>query len=386
MKAAAERFPDDTDVQVMTAEAMMNINAWKLWTLDGAPAPGTEEILAILEKALARDPQHPGANHYYIHAVEASPNPGKAVAAAELLPALMPAAGHLEHMPAHIMQRVGRYEDAAEANRRGVAADLAYYAVTKPLDYYVMYTAHNYQFLAFSAAMEGRRAETIEAARKSRAIISDDLLAAMPGIDWYVGHLYAAMTRFGQWDEILAEPAPNTNLTGLTAAFLYAKVVALAAKSRIDDAKTQLTDLEKLAAAIGPDDGAGLNRLQDVLAVAALNGRARIALAEGKENDAITLLREAVAKEDQLAYDEPADWFFPTRHLLGAVLIKAGKAADAEVVYWDDLSRHPNNGWALFGLTQSLKLQGRSADAAAAQQRFDTAWKNADVTPVASAF
>jgi tetratricopeptide (TPR) repeat protein len=386
MKAAAERFPDDTDVQVMTAEAMMNINAWKLWTLDGAPAPGTEEILAILEKALARDPQHPGANHYYIHAVEASPNPGKAVAAAELLPALMPAAGHLEHMPAHIMQRVGRYEDAAEANRRGVAADLAYYAVTKPLDYYVMYTAHNYQFLAFSAAMEGRRAETIEAARKSRAIISDDLLAAMPGIDWYVGHLYAAMTRFGQWDEILAEPAPNTNLTGLTAAFLYAKVVALAAKSRIDDAKTQLTDLEKLAAAIGPDDGAGLNRLQDVLAVAALNGRARIALAEGKENDAITLLREAVAKEDQLAYDEPADWFFPTRHLLGAVLVKAGKAADAEVVYRDDLSRHPNNGWALYGLTQSLKLQGRSADAAAAQQRFDTAWKNADVTPVASAF
>jgi tetratricopeptide (TPR) repeat protein len=234
--------------------------------------------------------------------------------------------------------------------------------------------------------MEGRRAETIEAARKSRAIISDDLLAAMPGIDWYVGHLYAAMTRFGQWDEILAEPAPNTNLTGLTAAFLYAKVVALAAKSRIDDAKTQLTDLEKLAAAIGPDDGAGLNRLQDVLAVAALNGRARIVLAEGKENDAITLLREAVAKEDQLAYDEPADWFFPTRHLLGAVLIKAGKAADAEVVYWDDLSRHPNNGWALFGLTQSLKLQGRSAEAAAAQQRFDTAWKNADATPVASAY
>jgi tetratricopeptide (TPR) repeat protein len=386
MKAVAEQFPDDTDVQVMTAEAMMNINAWKLWTLDGAPAPGTEEILAILEKALAKDPKHPGANHYYIHAVEASPNPGKGVVAAERLLSMMPAAGHLEHMPAHIMQRVGRYEDAAEANRRGVAADLAYYAATKPLDYYVMYTAHNYQFLAFSAAMEGRKAETIEAARKSRAIISDDLLAAMPGIDWYVGQLYTAMTRFGLWDEILAEPAPNTQLTGLTGAFLYAKAVALAAKSRIDDAKMQLAELEKLAAALGPDDGAGLNRLQDMLAVAILTARARVALAEGAENDAIGVLRQAVTNEDQLAYDEPADWFFPTRHLLGAVLIKAGKAAEAEVVYRDDLNRHPNNGWALHGLAQSLKLQGRNADASAAQQRFDTAWKYADVTPVASAY
>ena len=350
------------------------------------PALGTEEILAILEKALAKDPQHPGANHYYIHAVEASPNPGKGVVAAERLPSMMPAAGHLEHMPAHIMQRVGRYEDAAEANRRGVAADLAYYAATKPLDYYVMYTAHNYQFLAFSAAMEGRKAETIEAARQSRAIISDDLLAAMPGIDWYAGQLYTAMTRFGLWDEILAEPAPNTQLTGLTGAFLYAKAVALAAKSRIDDAKTQLAELEKLAAALGPGDGAGLNRLQDVLAVAILTARARIALAEGAENDAIGVWRQAVTKEDQLAYDEPADWFFPTRHLLGAVLIKAGKATDAEVVYRDDLDRHPNNGWALHGLAQSLKLQGRNADASAAQQRFGTAWKNADVTLVASAF
>ncbi len=169
MKAVAEQFPDDTDVQVMTAEAMMNINAWKLWTLDGAPAPGTEEILAILEKALAKDPRA-SRRQSLLHPRGGSlPDPGKAVVAAERLPGMMPAAGHLEHMPAHIMQRVGRYEAAAEANRKGVAADLAYYAATKPLDYYVMYTAHNYQFLAFSAAMEGRQAETIEAARQSRA-------------------------------------------------------------------------------------------------------------------------------------------------------------------------------------------------------------------------
>lgn len=325
MKTVAARFPDDPDVQTLTAEALMNIHAWKLWTLDGAPAPGTKEIVTILESVLAKDPRHPGANHYYVHAVEASPNPGNAVLSAERLPGMMPAAGHLEHMPAHIMQRVGRYEDAAEANRKGVAADLAYFAMTKPLDYYVMYTAHNYQFLAFSAAMEGRKAETIEAAQKSRAIISDDLLLAMPGIDWYVAELYTGMVRFGMWDEILAEPAPNPKLTGLTGGYLYAQATALAAKGRLDDARTQLAELEKLAAA-APNDSAGLSSARDVFAVAILNAKARIASAENRDDEAIVILRDAVAKEDRLAYDEPADWFFPTRHVLGAALIKAGRS------------------------------------------------------------
>jgi len=384
MKAVAQRFPDDLDIQVMTAEAMMNIHAWKLWSLDGAPAPGTEEIVTILEKVLAKDPQHPGANHYYIHAVEASPNPGKAVAAAKRLPGMMPAAGHLEHMPAHIMQRIGRYEDVAEANRKGVAADLAYFAMTKPLDYYVMYTAHNYQFLAFSAAMEGRLAETMEAVRQSRALVSDDMLLAMPGsgMDWYVAELYPAMVRFGLWDDILGEPEPNPKLIGLRGAYLWAKTTALAAKGRLEEAKAQFVELEKLAI----DNSAGLDRVKDVLAVAVLTAKARIALAESKPDEAISMLREAAAKEDRLAYSEPADWFFPTRHLLGAVLIQNGRAAEAETVYQDDLARHPNNGWALYGLTQSLKTQGRNADAAVVQQQFDAAWKNADVRLAASAF
>jgi tetratricopeptide (TPR) repeat protein len=383
MKAVAQQFPDDADVQTMTSEAMMNINAWKLWSLDGTPAPGTEEIVAILEGVLAKDPHHPGANHYYIHAVEASPNPGKGVAAAERLPRLMPAAGHLAHMPAHIMQRVGRYEDAADANRKGIAADLAYFSKTKPLDYYVMYMAHNYQFLAFSAAMEGRQAETIEAARQSRALISDDMLLTVPGFDWYVAELYTAMVRFGMWDEILAEPVPNPKLIGLTVAHLYAKTTALAAKGRVDEAKSELAELEKVAASGG--DGS-LERVKAVLAVAVLNAKARITAAEGNKAAAIGLLREAVAKEDRLAYSEPADWFFPTRHLLGSILIEAGQAADAEAVYRDDLSRHPDNGWALYGLAQSLRMQGRSAEALRVQQQFDRAWRNADVSLVASAF
>jgi tetratricopeptide (TPR) repeat protein len=379
MKAVARRFSDDADVQVLTAEALMNINAWRLWTLEGQPAQGTEEIVAILEGVLAKDPRHPGANHYYIHAVEASPQPEKGVAAAERLPGMMPGAGHLEHMPAHIMQRVGRYEAAAEANRYGIAADLAYYAQTKPLDYYVTYTAHNYQFLAFSAAMEGRKAETIEAARESRALVSDDMLLTMPGKAWHVAELYAAMVRFGMWDAILAEPAPNPKLIGLSGAYLYAKAVALAAKGRIDEAKTALKGLEE------PEVDAG-NRIRNALEVAVLNAKARIAVAEGKNDEAIGMLRDAVAKEDKLAYSEPADWFFPNRHILGAVLLKSGRNADAEAEYRDDLTRHPNNGWALYGLAQSLRMQGRHADAETVQRTFDAAWKNADVTLVASAF
>ena len=184
-------------------------------------------------------------------------------------------------------------------------------------------------------------------------------------------------------DEVLAEPAPNPKLTGLTGAYLYATAAAFAAKARVDDAKARFAELEKVSAL---DGEAGLNRVKDVLAVAVLNARARIALAENKGDEAVGLLREAVAEEDRLAYSEPADWFFPTRHLLGAVLIEAGQAKDAEVVYRDDLGRHPNNGWALYGLAQSLKLQDRLADAVEAQQRFDKVWKNADVAVSASAF
>jgi tetratricopeptide (TPR) repeat protein len=386
MQTVASRFPDDSDVQTLTAEAMMNVNAWKLWALDGTPAAGTEEIVAILERVLARDSQHPGANHYYIHAIEASPHPEKAIQAAERLTGMMPAAGHLEHMPAHIMQRVGRYAAAAAANRKGADADLAYYARTKPLDYYAMYTAHNYQFLAFSTAMQGRAADTLDAARKSRAIISDDLLAAMPGSDWYIAELYASLVRFGMWDAMLAEPAPTAGLSALNAGYRYGRTIALAAKGRIDDARAELAELQKLAAGAGADDSAGLNSAADVLGVAILVGRARIAEAEQHGSEAMALLTEAAVKEDGLAYDEPSDWFFPVRHLLGAALLRAGRAQDAEEVYREDLRRHPENGWALYGLAQSLIAQHKDQDALTVQERFARAWKDADVPLSASAF
>ena len=387
MKGAAARFPDDLDVQTLYAEALMNINAWKLWTPEGKPAAYTERVVATLDSVLARDPAHPGANHYLVHALEASPHPERALAAAERLKTLMPAAGHLVHMPAHIMQRIGRYEQAAEANRKGIADDESYVSRTRPLDYYpVMYTAHNYQFLACSAAMEGRRAEATAATDGSRNAVTDAMLLAMPGTDWYVAESYTARVRFGLWDELLAMPAPNPKLAGLTGGFLYGRAVALAAKGRLDEARVALGELQAFAANTPADVPAGMNSVREILAVAIPIVEARIAVGERRTENALASLRQAVAAEDRLAYNEPKDWFFPVRHLLGAQLMQAGKMSEAERVYREDLERNPANGWALYGLSAALKAQGKTAESTQVARQFESAWKHADIKLTASAF
>jgi tetratricopeptide (TPR) repeat protein len=384
MHTVAQQFPADDDIQTMYAESLMNINAWKLWTKDGQPAPGTDEIVRTLESVLARNPQHPGANHYYVHAIEASPHPEKAVAAAERLRGMMPAAGHLEHMPAHIMQRVGRYEDAAEANRKGAAADRIYFSKTEPLDYYAMYVAHNFQFLGYSAAMEGRKSETLEAMKQMRAAFPEDAMLAMPGIDWSGAEPYLAMVRFGLWDEILAEPRPNPALKALTGGYLFTRATALAARGRTREARQSLAELDQLRASLPADAMAGFNSAADVLALATLLAKSQIERAEHNRVAAIRTLTEAVAKEDGLGYDEPADWFFPVRHLLGAELLQAGRSVEAEAVYREDLRRNPNNGWSLFGLAQALRAQGKRNQAAVIDGQFRDAWQHADVTLTAS--
>ncbi len=386
MKSVAEQFPNDLDVQTLYAESLMNIHAWKLWLPDGKPEQGTAEILATLESVLKRDPRHPGANHYYVHAMEASPHPEKAVAAAERLRDMMPAAGHLVHMPAHIMQRVGRYEDAAEANRKAASADEAYYAKTSPLDYYSMYTAHNYQFLAYSTAMEGRQAETLDAVARMRKAISDEMVLAMPGYDWPLTEEYAAAIRFGRWDDMLAKPAPNSKFATAGGGYLYGRGMALAAKGRIDEAISTLSRLQHLDESVSADTPAGFNTAKDLFGVAIAELKARIADADQRPDDAVKLLRDAVAREDKLSYDEPSDWFFPARHLLGAELLKANKPADAEAVYREDLKQHPENGWALYGLGEALRAQHKNAEAAAVDKRFQVAWKKADITLTSSAF
>jgi tetratricopeptide (TPR) repeat protein len=386
MRDAAHRFPADDDIQTLYAEALMNITPWKLWQHDGTPSPGTMEIVTTLEQVLARDPDHPGANHYYIHAVEASQHPEKALASAERLKAMMPAAGHLVHMPSHILQRVGRYEESAEANRKGAAADIAYYAQTQPIDYYPMYTAHNYQFLAFAAAMEGRRAETIDALRKSRGALSDDMLAGMGGVDWYVGALYTAMVRFGLWDEILREPAPSAKVPGLTVAWLEAKATALAAKGRVDEAQAVADQLDAAIKATPAGAVAGMNSGASAYRIAGLKAQARVALVRGDRARGIALLRQAVKEEDALDYDEPSDEFFPVRHLLGAALLEAGQPVEAAQIYRDDLARNPANGWALLGLSKALAAQGNKAEAQATQRLFAAAWAHADTKIETSAF
>src|SRR3954470_9871170 len=297
MRAVAARFPDDMDVRTLYAEALMNTNPWKLWNADGTPGPGTPDILAALPSVLARDPKHPGANHYWIHAVEASPHPEQAVASAEVLTGMMPAAGHLEHMPAHIMQRVGRYEEAAEANRKGAAADLAYFSMTAPPDYYPMYLIHNFQFLAASAGMEGRKAETIQALRTAREHMPDAMLLATPGFDWSAGFLYDAMVRFGMWDAMLAELAPNPQLTGATIHYLQARATALAATGKSDEAAAALANAERLAASVPADATQGNNSAKAVYDVGQLQARARLASARGLRDEAISLLTKAVALE-----------------------------------------------------------------------------------------
>jgi tetratricopeptide (TPR) repeat protein len=386
MERVAAAYPADADVQTLTAEAGMNLNPWKLWNADGSPAAGTGAIVARLERVLAAHPDHPGANHYYVHAIEASTRPARALVSAERLKTAMPAAGHLVHMPSHILQRVGRYEESAEANRIAARADAAYYRQTAAIDYYPMYTAHNYQFLAAAAVMEGRRAETIDALRQARAAISDDALVGMPGIDWTIGFLYEAMVRFGMWDELLAEKAPDPRHVGLSADYLATRAIALAAKGRVDEAKAARAEFDRVIASAPADAGAGMNSARDLFAIAALRADARIAMAEGKRDAAIGLLTGAVEREDRLSYNEPTDQFFPARHPLGALLLDAGRPAEAEKMFRADLRVNPDNGWALFGLAQALEAQHRNAEAAAVRQRFTVAWRRADITLAAAAY
>jgi tetratricopeptide (TPR) repeat protein len=378
MRDVAKQFPDDMDVQVLFAESLMNLNPWKLWTVAGDPAPGTEEIVATLESVLAKMPEHPGANHYYIHAVEASNHPEKAEPAADLLGSLVPGAGHLVHMPAHIFQRVGRYADASEANRRANEADQRYLDTIDPPGYYGFYVAHNYGFLAYSASMEGRSAESIDASRKSADQMPRDMVCGMPGMDFFQAEPLLVLVRFGQWDQLLAEPKPDPKYPVLTALWHHAHGMALAGTGQPADAKADLAAIHDISKSIPDDMLTGLNSGRQVLELAAKVLEARIADAE-KSPDAIALWEVAVSLEDKLAYNEPADWFYPTRHYLGAALLDAGKPKEAIAVYEADLAKHPRNGWALFGLWQAQLAAKQKAKAKLTKAEFDKAWARADI-------
>ena len=378
MRRVAGRFPNDLDVQALFAEALMNLRPWDLWSKDGEPRPETPEIIAALERVLARDPRHPGANHYYIHTLEASPHPEKALAAADRLGALTHA-GHLVHMPAHIYMRVGRYEDAAEANRKAIAAEKVYVEKAQPKGFHWMYVAHNPQFLMAAAMMEGRRAEALAAAREATGYLRPEMLRQMPGYDFSLVYPQWVLVRFGRWDEVLAEPAPPDDLRFAKAMWHTARGIAYTVRLQPDEAETERAGFEKVAATIPSEATEGLNPASRLLTIARALLAGEIAARGGRADEAVEHLRAAVKAEDELSYDEPSDWYYPTRHHLGAVLLAAGRAPEAQAVFEEDLRRNPDNGWALAGLAESQRKQGKTAEAAATKERLEKAWARADV-------
>jgi len=387
MRKLAKRYPNDADAAALFAESILDLNPWNQWTHDGKPNPGTLEAVGTLEGVLKKHPEHPGANHFYIHAVEASNDPARALAAAKRLETLVPGAGHLVHMPSHIYARTGRYSDALERNKVAVAVDEKYIAEQKPEGAYpMMYYNHNIQFIMFSAMMEGRSEDAISAARKITGNVPGEMIAQMSMLEMIPPYPAQMLVRFGRWDEALKEPLPPSSERYATGICHYARGVAFAGKGQFDSAAAELDSVRAMAAAVPADMIVSINLAAPLLRVATSALAGEIDTRKGRTDEGLRLLRLAVVTEDSLHYDEPPTWCYPVRHTLGAALLKAGRAKDAEAVYRDDLLRHPENGWSLNGLAQALQAQGRTKDAADVDARFRKAWANADVKLVASAY
>lgn len=391
--AAMERvwrdFPSDADVGALYAESLMNLQPWDLWTHEGEPKGRTLEIVAALERAMEINPYHPGANHFYIHAVEASLTPERAEAAADRLIDLVPGSGHLVHMPSHIYIRVGRYADAAESNVLAVEADRAYFALAPEPVFYGLYYVHNLHFLAYASMMEGRYETAIRAARdverevppkflKDYVFLADGLMPAAMHV----------MVRFGKWEDILREPEPPKFRLISRATRHYARGVALAATGRTKEARRELAAFDRVVSSVPDDWFVGNNEAHDALAAARAVCEGEILFHEGKRDAAFAMLRKGVELEEALTYDEPPGWMQPVRHALGALLIADGRHEEAERVFREDLARHPNNCWALLGLEQALTAQERvdAAELARVTKAREAAWKRADVRPEASCY
>jgi tetratricopeptide (TPR) repeat protein len=381
MGALSRRYPDDLDAAVIYAESLMNLTPWKLWTRDGTPAANTEQIVSVLEAVLLRNPNHLGANHYYIHAVEASRTPARALMSAQRLEKISESSGHLLHMPAHIYARTGDHAAAAAANAAGAAADRRYLPTAPPNGMYgMMYYPHNLHFLADSHMMQGRFADAQQAAARVAEQLAPHV-AMMPMVESMVVMPVAVLMRFGRYADILALETPPPERTVQRAFHHFARGTALARTGKVDEAVAERKLLATAIAAI-PESmafgGGGWATASSALNVAGLSLDARVAQARAEQDTAIKLWQQAVAAADQLPYDEPAVWFYPVRESLGAAFLAAGRSTDAERVFREDLERHPRNARSLFGLQAALAKQGRDSEAVLVQAEFDAAWKNAD--------
>ena len=384
MREVWKKFPDDPDVGAFFAEAIMDLRPWDQWTPEGKPQPGTDEILATLEAVLKLNPKHPFANHLYIHAVEASPNPERASAAADRLRNLQPGLAHNVHMPSHIDIRTGRWLQAVDTNVKAVEADQRYRKVFGPPKGFLnVYVAHNRHMLAYAAMMTGQRDLAMKHIRAMVAELPTDFIRENAlQAEGFVAMPLEVMVRFGLWDQILAEPDRYPEYMPFSRAFHHAALaIAFAAKGDTDGArKAQRVFLER-AKLVPKEESLGNNSCETILGIMTPMVEGEILVAEGKIDSGIEQLRAAIKKEDALKYDEPPGWLIPVRHSLGAVLMEHHRYAEAEQVYREDLARLPENGWSLLGLAESLRKQKKNADEAAqTQAKFEKVWAKADLT------
>lgn len=390
MRILQETYPDDLDAATLYAEAVMDLRPWNYWTKDGRPYDQTQEVIEALDRVLARNPDHPGALHYWIHLWEASNTPEKAEAAADRLLPLAPAAGHLVHMPGHIFQRVGRYSDAMKANEMAILADEDYITQCRAQGLYPLgYYPHNVHFLWFAASMAGQSKIALDAANKTAQAIPLNALKEVPILQSFLLAPDYAMVRFGRWDDILSAPAPRADTMFTRAVRHYARGMAFIRKKDFSAATKEIEAVRKIAndpKLIETPSSMSLNLANSVLNVGVTVLDGELAAAQGNYDVAIAHLDKAVRYHDNLIYTEPDDWHQPVRHVLGAVLLDAGRPAEAEAVYWDDLRHNPKNGWSLFGLAKALHAQNKHDQAKLVEADFKKVWADADVTLTASRF
>ncbi len=384
MRELSKKYPDDFHAAAMFAESVMDLHPWDYWLKDGTPQPWTGEILSILESVLKKDPDHMGANHLYIHTIEASKNPERGIQSAEKLSRLVPGAGHLVHMPAHIYIRVGKYHEGSLANKMAIKSDEEYLSQCFQQGLYPLaYYPHNYHFLWATATLEGDSKTALDAAVSTSQKPPDSLMSVC-GYQtlqhFAVIHLYGYVT-FGKWNKILDEPEPAKERLYPRGVWHYARGMAFVANGKLDDAKTELVKLDSLRNKKEVEELIiwGINSSGLLLKIAYEVLAGEIAAKNKNYERAISHLKKGVELESALRYDEPPTWFYPVRQNLGAVLIEAGEFEKAEKVYREDLVEIPENGWALYGLYQALSFQNKFKEAEEVKLRFDEAWKNADI-------
>ena len=380
MREVVKQYPDDLDAATLFAEALMDLMPWSYWLEGGEPKPETTEIVNTLESILAKNPQHPGATHYYIHAVEASNHPERAEMAADNLRDTVPGSGHLLHMPSHIYLRIGRYHDAASVNETAMKSDESYLANSQEKGIYsAIYYPHNIHFFWSASSMEGRSREAIAAARKLAGKVSESQVEGFAWSQIFLPTPYFSLVQFNQWDELLTEPKPSAKFPYTTAMWHYGRAMAWAAKGELNPTLSEQQELHKLLSekTLNSLEKAGVPARQ-LVQIADELVKAKIASLRLQNEQVIAHYQEAVKLQDNLPYMEPPYWYYPTRQSLAAALFKQGKFKEAEAIYRQDLQQHPRNGWSLFGLAESLKAQGKKEAMTSIQNELKQAWSQAD--------